>query len=1190
MYLKSLELQGFKSFPEKVKLTFSSGLTAVVGPNGSGKSNIGDAVRWVLGEQSTKTLRGNRMEDVIFSGTKNRKAMGFASVTLLIDNSTGLLGEEYGQEVSITRKLYRSGDSEYRINGKSVRLKDINELFMDTGMGKDGYSIIGQGRIAEIVSAKSTDRRDIFEEAAGISKFRYKKEEAKHRLDLAQENLIRLQDIASELEGRIDPLRIQSEKAKQFLEFSEKQKKLEISLWVNQIGSIQEQKNELSDELLKAQAEYQNIEIELEKSEEIIHESYKHMQESTVKIQDIRDNISKSEETVSKLREECAVGENDISHSKKLLENLENQNAENSVHENNEIHRLNSLKEKKQKLLNEKSCIDEKLFQVQKKLSELEMQLSELDKSFLDKSNFVKNLYNNQTECRVSIESLSRRNEEITAQQTTQTMRIAALQNEKNEYHIKTKTAEENAKNASERASDLKSKFYNSRQQNDEIQKQVNSLQTEQNKIIFELKEKRQRKKLLHDMEQNMEGFAGSVKTILKAENGRPDGVHGTVSQIITTQQVYGIAIETALGGAMQNIIVDDENSAKKWIRYLSQKHAGRATFLPVTTIKGKMLQESGLQKEDGFIDIACNLVQCDILYKEIIRSLLGRIVVVKDLDSASSIANKYNYRFRIVTLDGQVVNAGGSYTGGSVQRSGGMITRKSEIAKLEEEIDILSLNEQENQQKLFDTQQTLKKFTEDLQGLQKNIDSAVQLEISSKAEYEKCCYLEKQLEKQLDDYKEQYKQLSMDLDKINEELEAQKLRYQNIQSEIKKEQEVLQQKQDSQIKIQNSQSELVEQQTQIRLKLVEMDKDIETISNEYEKSSDTKDVLHQRQIQIQNDIQLQEEKISELNNSVEMAKKKISELVLEKERLNIEIVQWQTSHDVQSQKVRKIQDSTKEFNIAKERYTKIITRLEERKNTSQNELDNIINRMLEQYELTRSEAQKLAEPVTDVSSVQRELSSLKNKIRSLGSVNVSAIEEYKEVSERWNFLKNQMKDATDAKNELENLIISLTDDMCRIFTESFHTINKNFKQIFKELFEGGEAELILLDPENVLESGIEIHVSPPGKVIKNLISLSGGEQSFVAIAIYFAILRLRPTPFCILDEIDAALDEGNVQKYARYLQNFTNTTQFILVTHRRSAMEEANVLYGVTMQEDGISRLLRMEQDDFLIHTEEFI
>lgn len=1189
MYLKSLELQGFKSFPEKVKLTFSSGLTAVVGPNGSGKSNIGDAVRWVLGEQSTKTLRGNRMEDVIFSGTKNRKAMGFASVTLLINNSTGLLGEEYGQEVSITRKLYRSGDSEYRINGKSVRLKDINELFMDTGMGRDGYSIIGQGRIAEIVSAKSTDRRDIFEEAAGISKFRYKKEEAKHRLDLAQENLTRLQDIASELEGRIEPLRIQSEKAKQFLEFSEKQKKLEISLWVNQISSIQEQKNELSDELLKAQAEYQNIEIEIEKAEETIRESYKHMQESTVKIQDIRDNISKSEETVSKLREECAVGENDISHSKQLLKNLKNQKAENSVQENKEIQRLNSLKEKKQKLLNEKSCIDEKLFQVQKNLSELEMQLSELDKSFSDKSNFVKNLYNKQTECRISLESLSRRKEEITAQQTTQTMRLAALQNEKNEYHEKTKTAEENAKNASEKASDLKSKFHNSRQQSDEIQKQVNTLQTEQNKIIFELKEKRQRKKLLHDMEQNMEGFAGSVKTILKAENGSPDGVHGTVSQIITTQQIYGVAIETALGGAMQNIIVDDESSAKKWIRYLAQKRAGRATFLPVTTIKGKILQETGLEKEDGFIDIACNLIQCDVLYKEIIRSLLGRIVIAKDLDSASSIANKYNYRFRIVTLDGQVINAGGSYTGGSVQRSGGMITRKSEIAKLEEEIDMLSVYEQENQQKLFDAQQILRKFAEDLQGLQKNIDNAVQLEMSSKTEYEKCCYLEQQIEKQLDDYKEQYKKLSMDLNKISEELETQKIIYQDIQSEIEKEQEVLQQKQDAQVKIQNSQTELFEQQTQIRLKLVEMDKDVETLANEYEKSSDTKDTLHQRQIQIQNDIQLQEEKISEINNLVEMAKKKINELVSEKERLNIEIVQWQTTHDIQSQKVRKIQDSTKEFNIAKERYTKVITRLEERKSTSQNELDSIINRMLEQYELTRSEAQQFAEPVTDINSVQRELFSLKNKIRSLGSVNVSAIEEYKEVSERWNFLKSQMKDASDAKNELENLIVSLTDDMCRIFTESFHTINKNFKQIFKELFEGGEAELVLLDPENVLESGIEIHVAPPGKVIKNLISLSGGEQSFVAIAIYFAILRLRPTPFCILDEIDAALDEGNVQKYARYLQNFTNTTQFILVTHRRSAMEEANVLYGVTMQEDGISRLLRMEQDDFMIHTEEF-
>lgn len=1186
MYLKSLELQGFKSFPDKIKLNFDAGLTAVVGPNGSGKSNIGDAVRWVLGEQSTKTLRGNKMEDVIFSGTKQRKPTGFAAVTLNIDNRSGILGEEHGEEVSVTRKLYRSGESEYRINGKSVRLKDVNELFMDTGMGRDGYSIIGQGRIAEIVSAKSGDRRDIFEEAAGVSKFRYKKEEAQRRLASAEDNLLRLRDIAAELEGRVEPLRIQSEKAKKFLVLADEQKQLEVSLWVQQSDTLKKKLDTLSDELLEAKAQYENIERELNSAETKVHDGYRCLQESSMRIESLRGEIRQAEEEASQLTAALAVCENDVQHALVSSGILEAQAKEISGQSDTAGKYLRELLSKEEILHKQEISLRVESEQLQHDWERLEEKSAKLGAGFDETGQKLQNLYVKQGQCRVQSETLIRRHEEYTAQLISGSMRIAAINEEKNTQAAETKKWEEAFKNAESDLLKLRKAYSSHQELCGSKLRQTDALRTESNQIAFSIREKQQRKKLLTDMEQNMEGFAGSVKAILRADGGKPEGVHGTVAQCIETDKKCGVAIETALGGAMQNLIVDDESAAKKWIRFLAQHRAGRATFLPVTSVRGKAMEEYGLEKEQGFVDYAYRLVRYDPVHEGIVRSLLGRIVVAENLDSASDIAKKYGYRFRIVTLDGQVINAGGSFTGGSAQRSGGMLTRKTEINSLGKEIEELNKRSEENARKLSAAEEETSKMQAEAEQLRVKCTQAESEKLKAQTEWDKQSYLLKQINERYSELAAQQTDLKQKAEQAKNEYDSIQAELQNVEKEVKAAQLDMEETQGLRDNLRTEQNTLAEKRAQMRIQTAALEKDMDTLHKELDNAESQKKAAKERAITIKDELAANHKLIAQKRAEAEEARQKIAHLEEKRKKKSEETDHWKSVHDSEEAAIRQLQEGMKATNAAKEKYAGTVTRLEERKISVQSEYDNIIRRLLEQYELTRSEAKAMAKPLEDIAAAQRELSSLKGKIRSLGSVNVASIEEYKEVSERWKFLTAQMKDAENAKAELEKLIAELTEEMQKIFRESFTEINKNFKEIFVDLFGGGEAELSLTDPDNVLESGIEIHVAPPGKVIKNLISLSGGEQSFVAIAIYFAILRLRPSPFCILDEIDAALDEGNVRKYAQYLHNFTNTTQFILVTHRRSAMEEAKVLYGVTMQENGVSKLLRMEQEEFEAET----
>ena len=1183
MYLQSLELQGFKSFPDKIKLTFDKGLTAVVGPNGSGKSNIGDAVRWVLGEQSTKTLRGNKMEDVIFSGTKTRKPMGFAVVTLEINNETGELGDTYGAVVSVTRKLYRSGDSEYRINGKQVRLKDVTELFMDTGMGRDGYAIIGQGRIAEIVSAKSADRRDIFEEAAGVSKFRYKKQEAQRKLDAAQENLVRLQDIVSELESRVEPLRRQSEKAKQYVELAEQQKQLEISLWVRRLAGLREKLQSLTDGYLQVQAEYQNAELEINHADQKVQEGYRRMQECTIQIETIREKIQRSEEETAKLQAAVAVCENEIRHGLQMQQSLERQKEETKAQKKEMQERTASLAEQAVRLRQKREELLLQAEQAERDWHALENRASQRGKEYEQTHAALQQLYVRQSELRVLQQTTAGQQEELRAQIAEHQIRYLALEEA---YHQQEKMYQE----AEQHANQSKETLLQMQNQRDGFQKRYANATAElemgkkaQEQASFALRDKRQRQKLLQDMERNMEGFSGSVKAVLRAEGGAPRGVFGTVAQLITTDQKYGVALETALGGAMQNLIVADENAAKQWIRFLAQNRAGRATFLPLTSVRGRPLRETGLERMQGYVNVASGLVRYAPQYEAIVSYLLGRIVVAEDLDAAAEIAKVYQYRFRIVTLDGQVINAGGTFTGGSAQRSGGMLTRRAELESLSSDIAVLEQQEKTAFEALQKIQAKSVSLHQQMQKYAESCRQAESVSVEADAQMEKCRYVLQQSKERLSEARTRGKGLQTRLEETTQKNSAAKQEGEEVSTSITKTQQMLDSANEKRSALQIQQEKLAQRRSQLKLGQVELEKDIETLSKEMQGQTSQQQLMQEKLAQLDKDISVQKDSIAQKQAEKVLDAEKIKQGRQLRMESQSKILHWQKVHESQDQQIRQIQNGLKEINAAREKYAGEMSRFEEKKLSVQADYDNVVRQLYEQYELSLSEAQGVAQPLEDLQEAGRTLQTLKSRIRGLGTVNVAAIAEYEEVSKRYQFLSTQMQDAETAKQELESLIGSLTEEMQRIFSESFAVINDHFREIFRDLFGGGEAHLELTDPENVLESGIEIKVAPPGKVIKNLIALSGGEQSFVAIAIYFAILRLRPSPFCVLDEIDAALDEGNVRRYAQYLQHFTDTTQFILVTHRRSAMEEANVLYGVTMQEDGVSRLLRMEQEELV-------
>ena len=1178
MYLKYLELQGFKSFPDKIRLNFDKGLTAVVGPNGSGKSNIGDSVRWVLGEQSTKTLRGNKMEDVIFSGTAHRKAMGFAAVTLVIDNSEGRL-EGYGDEVAVTRKLYRSGDSEYRINGKNVRLKDINELFMDTGLGRDGYSIIGQGRIAEIVGQKSNDRREIFEEAAGISKFRYRKLEAERKLAQAQDNMERLHDIVSELEARVGPLKHQAEKAEKFVVLAQEQKTLEISVWVEQLSALQTRLQEIGDKLLVAKNDYDAAERDIAAEEEKIQEGYRIMQQCSADAEDARVLVKSLRETAAQAKSDIAVWKNDIVHNEEALKLAQSRHAQELQEQNALIARLEEAEQTAAE--SEKKCAEtaQALEDARLAFEQMEAEFRAEDERSREADEKLHKLYLERSELQFGIRSAEEKAQQVAEE-------LESLKQTGLEDAQKLQEAETAYESALSAMQERQQEVTAQEKKVAETRKDLQSLQQTKaqaedifRKASFDLRDKKQRHRILTDLENNMEGFSGSVKAIMKSvRKGEIGGIHGSVAQLIQVDSRYGIAIETALGASVQHLIVDNENAAKAGIRFLRDNRAGRATFLPLTSIRGRRLNEQGLERQAGFVAVASDLVECEPAYQQIAENLLGRIVVAENIDDGTEIAKRYGYRFKIVTMDGQVINAGGSFTGGSVQKTGGMLTRKTELAELQTAIEQLAIQCRDTEAKARECAAAVAQAETALESESRRFTQLQQSFLQAQTEAERQAFPVSQLRQKAQEMETRAEALHQNAAKADAAVADAKLRYDNKVHEIETAEAGVTGAKGRAAQLQAEREKRSEAYGDLKIRLAEAEKDRESAQNLLSQAQSAVEQADARDEQYRAELDGYRSVIEEKTKAVAEREKLLADTESQITEAETAAKTASTSHDAQSVRVREMQSGLNEYHAAKEKLSAEVTRLTEREENLKNENDSIVAKLLEVYELTRSEAQEAAHPIEDMAAAKKQLQEIKQKIRALGSVNVDAIEEYREVSERYRFLSEQMADVRKSKQELEKLITDLTEEMCHIFTESFAIINSNFKEIFVELFGGGKAELTLTDPENVLTSGIEINVAPPGKVIKNLISLSGGEQSFVAIAIYFAILRLRPAPFCILDEIDAALDEANVRKYARYLKHITDHTQFVLVTHRRSAMEEANVLYGVTMQADGVSRLLKLE------------
>lgn len=1178
MVLKSLEIQGFKSFPDKTKITFGKGLTAVVGPNGSGKSNISDAVRWVMGEQSTKNLRGAKMEDVIFTGTQSRKSQGFAEVSLVIDNADQTLPIEQ-EEVTITRKYYRSGESEYMINRSMVRLRDIHELFMDTGLGKDGYALVGQGRIAEIVRSKSDERREIFEEAAGISKYRYRKQEAEKKLDSAEENLLRLKDIYQELEDRVIPLREQSEKARQFLELAERRKALEISSWLYTLEQSNLKLKDQSDKILARRLQHEELEQQMNATEAEIQTIHQTMQQCLVEIDGLRRRKEELEQQTSGIYAAIAVCNNDIQH------NRQNQQR---------------IQLEMESLLQSKEQNTEELTEKQNAFKRLQNRLEQLEQVMARQEQELKTIAQKETAFSETAMEFTRRINELLLKQSQNKLDYMQLMTQKEEanQHFKNnksllqqkrvdihhnqeelKHTEEFLYSLEQRSQELQNRLNGYQMKYHSRQKEYAGLEEQSRKNQLQIQEKQQKAKLLQDLEQNLEGFAYSVKAVLnRGKQGNLAGILGTVSQLLEVSDSYSTAIETALGGSLQNLIVEDEESAKSAIRFLQREHAGRATFLPLTSVKGTQMQTASFERESGYVGLAAKLVNCDVRFQGIIDFLLGRIVIAEDLDAAVEIAKKNQYRFRIVTLDGQVVNTGGSLSGGSQNKAQGFLSRKADIQRLKQESGRL----QEDAKRL---RQSMQKQEQALSVLQSEMGRMNQEAVTLKEDRIRCEGEQKRLS-----------QLIAQESKLLEQMEQELKEHEKRSSSRESQAEVLrQEQQQTETQLELARAELLKVQGESTAFLQQKEKLSEQLTeNRYQKLEIQKDieVLKHNMLELERRSDSSKEQVSRLHREYEGLEKENSDISqkivnyqqeIEKNgqdgvQLEKQVVEKMEERNQLETKTTGLRQQERERMVQKERLSQELARFEERQQSIQKDYDLVIARLWEEYQLTRGEAQQLALEVEDIDQMNRELTVIKGRIKALGNVNVAAIEEYQEVFERYQFLKEQLEDVEQSRQELLRLIADLTAQMREIFAENFEKINRHFQQIFVDLFGGGKAELKLTDPSDILNCGIEIFVEPPGKIIKNLSLLSGGEQAFVAIAIYFAIIKVRPAPFCILDEIEAALDDVNVSKYAAYLRSMSGKTQFIMITHRRGTMEEADVLYGVTMQEEGVSKLLQLK------------
>lgn len=1174
-------MQGFKSFPDKTELTFGKGITAVVGPNGSGKSNISDAVRWVLGETSTKSLRGSKMEDVIFGGTSARKALGFAQVVLTLDNTDGTF-EGHGDIVTVSRRYYRSGESEYKIDGELVRRKDIHELFMDTGLGADGYSMVGQGKIDSIISAKNEDRRELFEEAAGISRFRHKRRDAERRLEQAQENLVRLLDILQELENRVGPLKKQSEKAQKFLVLSDEKKNLEIGVWLNKINKFTVELREQEHKIDACTVSYEECQNDLDSIEKKIEQIAEEIASINLSIEQIRNDASSYDEQAVRKDGEISVLNATLEHNNdtiaRLLSEIDaaddtGKNIDDQINEKYEVIAKNNEEYKNKKALlesvaNELNKVQDENIQISDRTVELNQTLTSLTLKLSDCK--VK-----QSQAKSSIDEIKARRDTLSSQieSTQKDIDYTLSQKEESEKNLEfVKNRIEEYENS---LGGYKIKYESKNRTAEDLKQKVETLSRKYS-------EKIDRANMLSDLEKNMEGFSGAVKAVLKqSKNNALPGIHGTLSQLITVDNDNSTAIEIALGAAMQNIVVSSESDAKRAISYLKQNNIGRATFLPVSAIKPRKMEEKGLDDNFGFVDIASNLVTCDNTYRNIVENLLGRVIIVEDIDCAIGIAKRYNNKYRIVTLDGQVINPGGSMTGGSKGKSSGVLSRANLIEELKQQA-------QDIKKELDEVRAMYKKAVEnaslagaDLQGADAELRKAKEELIRAEGD-------DKLIADKLESFRNQKQ--TMLREQENGEGRIQLFEQASKKAEDESEELTLKAKacEEELNSISQGADELTQKREEIRRKIEDINLELVSVSKDTEAAKQLLEELELRK-------STQSDRVSSINSEIELIKQKNESLLQSIEDIKNQAQKFREKSNQMGDSIKneierrnelekttsQLRQNEKQRLDDKEKLSSDLVRLEERKNNMKKEYDELGDMLFEQYELTKPEAEALGIVIEDMAQAKKRLHEIKVAIRGLGSINVGAVEEYKEVSQRYTFLKEQIDDIEASKRELGKIIADLTSSMSEKFLTQFKKINTEFKVSFADFFGGGNGELVLEDPDNCLESPIEIKIQPPGKSVQNINLFSGGEKSLAAMALLFSVLKVQPSPFCIYDEVEAALDDVNVERFAKYMRKMTDKTQFISITHRRGTMEEADVLYGVTMQEKGVSKLLELQSTE---------
>ena len=1180
MYLKALEIQGFKSFPDKTVLNFGEDITAIVGPNGSGKSNISDAIRWVMGEQSTRSLRGAKMEDVIFGGTETRAQVGFAQVTLVLDNTEHIFPQMDEAEVAVTRRYYRSGESEYYINRQSVRLRDVYELFLDTGMGREGYSIIGQGKIDEILSVKSGERREIFEEAAGISKFRHRKEESQRKLERTEENLVRINDKIAELELQVEPLRDQAEKAKRYLVLRDEMRVLEISVWLENLETLKLNARKLDSDFRAAQAERDQARADLDALYVQSEQYGEKMRTKDVEAEAVRAQASELENQIRDQESGVAVLEANIAHQQENIRRMQ---------------------EEQRRREDQAGGLQSQITQQSARMEEIDRQVQELDGALEALLAKAREAAEQAGGAQAQAEALRGREAMAVAAAADRRAELSALEAESREIEERraavaaeqetaqaqlkeseaaakaNRRALEDAREAAEAAANI---IAGHTLRMEERQKKAAAAGEEKLRLTMDVGAMDNRIRLLAEMEKEYEGFNKAVRQVMQARDTLR-GIHGPVAGLMRTDERYTVALEIALGGALQNIVVDREEDAKSAILYLKKRDGGRATFLPLSAIHGDELREKGVENEYGFVGVASRLVTYEPRYERIFQNLLGRTVVVEDMDCGIAIARKYGSRFRIVTLDGQLLNRGGSMTGGSVSRGAGVLSRANELGRLKTQVEVL-------RRKLSDAEREESALQRELAAAQYEVEVAEGQRRQAEDEVLRLEGTGNHYELLLSSLRTSCENLNGERVSLEGRLEDNAVRAGTTAQEAAR-QEALAEDCRRQAEAQLSgQSELLERSGALTADIGEKKAALAALAAERDATAGRLNDLRTLREELTGDREEQEQRIGEYRRAIAQAQEEITrrqsaaaelrrrgegcqtrlaELNREKIALEAERTAWNKQSQEMNERLLDLERSA--------------SKLEQKIATSALEEKQILDRLWEHYELSHSDAEAQRVELESVPKAARRIGELKKEINALGTPNIGAIEEFQRVNTRYTYLSEQRDDVEKAKADLEGVIEEITREMTAIFAEQFEILNKSFQETFLELFGGGKARLELEDETDILSCGIDIKVQPPGKSLKTITLLSGGEKAFVAIALYFSILKVHPTPFCVMDEIEAALDDANVTRFAKYMRRIAGKTQFIVITHRRGTMEEADVLYGVTMQERGVSKMLTINLND---------